>query len=377
MLYAGFLIRQERLKRNWSQEGLCKDICTVSYLSKIEKGKAEPSEEILRMLMSSMGLKWFSADREKEAVIQKAYEILWGFDEGLQEFLSKQDADLFIYSPYGPDWLLLCRYANDGSPVDEELETCLNHKQLALQRILQGRCQEAICLFPIGFVQYMASVSDYNAGRYTPALEKLQSAYQQAAQEGRARLMLYCKMMMGNCYSNQNNLPAMEHHYEVALRLAESLLDESAAASIAYNRAATQVEMGDYEQALIYFKSIENPKCMALHKHAICLEKLGRKEEALSVLDKAQTSPLTYEKYGDLEMLLLDIVRVRVEDPDYLKNADYGEKLIRGFDLCLKLLPSGYAQFHLPWLMEWYEHNRQYKKAMEVLRFFPEKRINH
>ena len=42
------LIRYERLKRNWSQEGLCDGICAVSYLSKIEQGKAEPNPQLLQ-----------------------------------------------------------------------------------------------------------------------------------------------------------------------------------------------------------------------------------------------------------------------------------------------------------------------------------------
>ena len=43
----GQLIRAERLRRGWSQEGLCRGVCAVSYLSKIEQGKAEASEEVL------------------------------------------------------------------------------------------------------------------------------------------------------------------------------------------------------------------------------------------------------------------------------------------------------------------------------------------
>ena len=42
---AGLLIRQARLGRDWSQEGLCRGICAPSYLSKIEQGKAAPSPE--------------------------------------------------------------------------------------------------------------------------------------------------------------------------------------------------------------------------------------------------------------------------------------------------------------------------------------------
>ncbi len=48
-LFPGLYIRQERLKRNWSQEGLCKGVCSVSYLSRLERGEAEASAEIVRL----------------------------------------------------------------------------------------------------------------------------------------------------------------------------------------------------------------------------------------------------------------------------------------------------------------------------------------
>ena len=38
---AGLLIRQARLQRDWSQEGLCRGICAPSYLSKIEQRSEE------------------------------------------------------------------------------------------------------------------------------------------------------------------------------------------------------------------------------------------------------------------------------------------------------------------------------------------------
>ena len=55
---AGLLIRQARLRRDWSQDGLCLGICTPSYLSKIEQGKAEPSPEVTELLLRRLGLVW-------------------------------------------------------------------------------------------------------------------------------------------------------------------------------------------------------------------------------------------------------------------------------------------------------------------------------
>ena len=54
--FVGTLIRRERLRQNLSQEGLCRGICAVSYLSKIEQGQVTPSEEIRRLLLERLGL---------------------------------------------------------------------------------------------------------------------------------------------------------------------------------------------------------------------------------------------------------------------------------------------------------------------------------
>ena len=71
MDYVGFLLRRERLRRNWSQEGLCKGICTVSYLSKIEQGKAAASDELLGLLLKRMDLQWTGGDRDLEETVMK------------------------------------------------------------------------------------------------------------------------------------------------------------------------------------------------------------------------------------------------------------------------------------------------------------------
>ncbi len=56
MNYQGYIIYRERMRQNWSQAGSCKGICTVSYMSKIETGKAEPSQEIVRLLLDRLEL---------------------------------------------------------------------------------------------------------------------------------------------------------------------------------------------------------------------------------------------------------------------------------------------------------------------------------
>lgn len=373
MLYAGFVIRRERLNRNWSQEGLCKGICTVSYLSKIEQGKAEPSEEILRLLMERMGLSWSQASPENAAEIRNAYEMLLSNDPALGDCVAGMEEAQYLYSSAGPDLLLLRQFSTENeAPLAGELEVCLDQRQLALQRLLQGRGDEAVRLFPCGFTFYHAGKNEYARGRMASALEKLQAAYQLASAEGRPWLMLYIRLTMGNCYSNRQNLPAMEQHYEVAQRLAAALGDESVLADIAYNRAATRLELGQYDRALAYFEQLHKPGRMALHKKAICYEKLGRTAEARKALRQAKAAPAEAWMPEGIDEEMLSLVEMRVSTPEYLHDSQYGEKLLHCFRRLQEEMPSGYARFHLPWVLEWYESNRLYKQALSLMKNFPE-----
>ena len=73
----GALIRQLRLERNYSQEGLAKGICAASYLSKIEQGQADPSPEIIDRLFAALGVEYC----RDEALLQQAQAHLDAYYE--------------------------------------------------------------------------------------------------------------------------------------------------------------------------------------------------------------------------------------------------------------------------------------------------------
>ena len=149
--------------------------------------------------------------------------------------------------------------------------------------------------------------------------------------------------------------------------------DESALRAIGYNTASAWIETGRYEEAYAWFSGQEQPTLMALHKLAICCEKTGRREEALRALTRAEAMDID-EIDRTLALRLLQLVRYRLEHPDYLTRDEYGTLLLDSFDRLQKELPLGYALFHLPWVLEWYKATRQYKKACELLEaYFPGK----
>ena len=187
--------------------------------------------------------------------------------------------------------------------------------------------------------------------------------------------MLLARLYMGNCYCNQVDLENMNAHYRVAERLARALGDEIALSEIRYNTASAQIESGQFTEAYAYFAALQRPRMMDLHKLAVCCEKLGKRKEALDALKRAAEMESDYPPTA-LAQKMCDLVRFRLEHPDYLRLPEYGEALLSVFDKCRKTLPIGYASFHLPWVLEWYTAARQFRQAYELSRSFPIKPKN-
>lgn len=185
MSIAGLLIRRERLARAWSQEGLCRGICGTSYLSKIEQGKAAASEEVLALLFARLGLSWTDdADGALHAQTEACMEALFAGDApafaAAFARLRAQERTL-LCSPCAADYLLLrefaCEADGERRPLDAEFVSFLDQRQLALQRVLEGRHEEAALLYPAAAIRLWQGAHLYARGRYAAASEALRAAY--------------------------------------------------------------------------------------------------------------------------------------------------------------------------------------------------------
>ena len=267
MSIAGLLIRRERLARAWSQEGLCRGICGTSYLSKIEQGKAAASEEVLALLFARLGLSWTDdADGALHAQTEACMGALFAGDApafaAAFARLRAQERTL-LCSPCAADYLLLrefaCEADGERRPLDAEFVSFLDQRQLALQRVLEGRHEEAALLYPAAAIRLWQGAHLYARGRYAAATEALRAAYDAAAAEGYAHIMMNCRVYLGNCCSDSGDPKRMQQHYAVAQRLAEALGDQKILATIRYNDAATKIECGDFAAAYAYFSPLAAP----------------------------------------------------------------------------------------------------------------------
>lgn len=377
------LIRYHRLERSWSQEGLCAGICAVSYLSKIEQGKAEPNADILSALMQRLEIRWHpEAAQEASALVEELWEAIVSMDSAEEQRLRKQlaqERERYVNGPHMLDVLLLERLKwNAVPPVESDdllpaFENCFDSRQRAWYLLAQDRCEEAFILMPNAFVSLNCGSAAYHAGSYTLAMERLLQSCALAAEEGRARVLMLARTLLGNCYSDQSDYAAMRRHYQTAARLARDLGDEDIVNTIRYNTAATELQLGHYEKAYAAFAGMKNPSAIVLHKKAICEEKLGRPQEALQTLalvEKVQNLHIDSADFPDRGWIdrFCQLVRYRLEHPDYLRDQAYGDLLISAYRDMQQELPHGFALFHQPWVEEWYVATRQYKQAYELKR---------
>ncbi len=377
------LIRYERLRRNWSLEGLCEGICAVSYLSKIELGKAEPGEEILSALMNRLELEWYGGKEAEEAkqLADELLEALLSVDGKWQnELLDKleENRTVYLHGPHMLQLLLLAALCENRECFETDLspfEDCFSPHQRALWLMGQRRYEEALPLFPMACTYLGSGGKFYEDGQYTQAVERLLQANAVAAEEGRVRVMLQARVLLGNCYSDLNDYQAMRTHYQAAERIAQSLGLEEMLEGIRYNTAVAQMVLGMYAEALQYYRSIESPYPLALHKMAICQEKLGMTQEALASLDRIERfDDVDWPPHPWLERMCA-LVRYRLEHLKYLRDAAYGEMLLDLYQGMQKELPYSIVLFHQPWVEEWYVATRQYKQAYELKKkdHFPDK----
>ncbi len=148
----------KRLQQKMTQEELCQGICSVSYLSKIENGKIEASEEILQLLCTRLEIavtdlrdvrrcegkldEWLNAlvhlDKQQ---VERIYEELQG------EMKHVLDFEIINYYK-----LLYTRYLimkRDFPAVEKELESLkkMYKKYSPFQKLLYTYSKRVILFF--------------------------------------------------------------------------------------------------------------------------------------------------------------------------------------------------------------------------------------
>lgn len=392
---AGFRLRQARLAQNLSQAGLCRGICAVSYLSKIEQGRAEPGADILRLLFARLRIVY----EDDPAFIAQGRALLRRLTERslLGEDCAAEEAQLAALgerldrSPLSLDYRLVRALRAPDEEVLPRLRALepyvpyMDEGAQFLCALLHGlhdpleealvRLRQADALRPCSVVSSAAAARLFCAGRCQEALRHCAQGYARAAEEGCLPMMRELSLTEANCYANLFNHTLMLRAFARTAALCQD--DESLLAQIDYNIGASFLEKQRWSEALEHLERARaydgrpgvsrsaHDRCMTLHKLAICLLELGRRDEALQRLAEAETEaaglPAPYR-----DMLRLVALRAR---PGYNDDDEYFELLQT---LCGTLgcgtLHAGFRQFHRLFLLEALTHRRRYREAYLLAR---------
>lgn len=392
--FLGALIRRERLRRNFSQEGLCRGVCAVSYLSKIEQGKVEAGEDILLPLLRRLGVDYetdpaFLA-RAEEAV-ETAYRELLSGRESLDAFQGartwlEENRERCLRSPYLLDVLLLLSLRQTLAPELEEFAAVMDRRQYALYLVLrlengeekneeESVREELLRLDGSAFYTIFVGELCLWRGNYAQAADLLARGYDLAAREGHAYLMTHAKLLLGNGYSATGHRDLMLSCYQVTRNLAACLREDRWSAYIDYNTAASYLEWGMDREALELLTAAPlETDPLYFHKLAIAYERLGRPEEAMAALERGYAlldgpggPPLEdTEEWLTSGRELLDLVRYRLEHPDYLGDGTYAGMMSRAFARLQAHMGDGFVRFHVPYMLEVLEAERRYKDAYQL-----------
>lgn len=377
----GALIRTKRLEKNYSQQGLCSGICTVSYLSKIEQGQGNPSEEIILALLKQLEIEsYFNQD-----FLQKADKEISGiykqiFEQGIAEQQEypfewiEENFDSLLHSIYFLDTMIFMQMKKRSQNL-EALESnfaLMDYRQKALFFLLKGEEEKAIQHFPCGYTYFVAGSMQCLRGEYAKAIGNLEVGFTYSWKECAVLLMMKVKLFLGNCYSELNEYQKMIECYENAekiLQYCNYTFKEKYIDSIYYNMGSTFLQQGLLEKAVETLQKCLIQDVNFCHKMGICMEKLGKKEQAKNWIEKGlkqlELSTTTEKVYH----LRLRLVQFRLQNDKYLEDKQY-QKLLTDCLEELEHYPQGWKRFEIPWLIELLTHQRKYKEIAKILQEF-------
>lgn len=386
----GYLIRSNRVKKKLSQEQLCKGICAVSYLSKIEAGIAEPNEEIIGKLFETLGI-IYTVDEEElkeySALLFQYFDAYFHHEPTveLEEQIYKNRANI-ENSELSITYQLFCIY-NAGMNNQDTVNRLLKgieqyreymsddtaflfymakgmYKKTSEERIAAYRKARQIkdCSLVYEALMYEA----FYAEQYQEAIQDCRIGYERAMQEGFLLVAKQISFLEGICYGNLGHIPQMMEAYRRTKELSRG--DKKIESSIDYNIGTVFIDQKEYRKAIPYLLSAlkyekEGKSAFLINlKLAEAYERLNEKMNGNVYLEMATSLS---KNLDEVCRKMIRMTRLRYET-DYLESEEYGSLLFELYGMG-ESMGSDFVRFYQPDMVEWLKAKRKYKEALRVV----------
>lgn len=378
----GLLIKSNREKLGFKQEYLCKGICSISYLSKIEKGTVIPSEDITNMLVNKLGIN-FNNDIEFVRKGKKIFEEISRANylgipidkDRLEEI--RKNKYLYLNSPLNIDYQLFELFDTlfeVKSTNILEYKEYMDNDQLYKAYLITSFVNEDINLLEeakkINYTAYVVNQMAYIKwinGKYYEAIELFLEALNLAYDEGCIKLQIDICIMLGNIYMDFH-LPTMQKYYDKALTLAK-FFNSGNIEYLVYYHMGIAYSSSDFIRSEEYLLK-------ALDLYTLDnIEPLERIYQKLCFLylkhDKKKEANIFYKKLMGTNKLesVNNLIGIMVSNEDYIHSEEYLEKLIDIYNVSKKKDKFSNTKFYGDFLINAYKANRKYKDALLVTEY--------
>ena len=370
---AGMILRAERIRQGKGQKEVCYGICVVSYLSKIERGSAEPDMAILKQLFARLG-KWdrllmspLTIDIRLVSAIYYSESAWKEVDKSFIESLMKKEAD-------GND---IQNFLNENVSTLVRLEDCMDEKQYAYYSLVCSRLTKD----PAEKMEWYQKVQHglqntlgmccliagyYEQAEYD-AIHRMENRFVTAAlEEGNVYALADYYFMNGSAYACVDMDEMMTVYYERTRRLLQNTgWWKEYEQGLYYNMGATYLAVGRYEEALDCLNRVRSEDFLLCHKKAwlhLLLGNTGEADHYLAIMKQLLSRKDMKGKMAErlmYEELCMEQKQDFTADPAYL---DLIERLIRAL---IKEKSFGFLYQYKNVILEAYTRQRKYKKALE------------
>ncbi|MGL5977863.1 MAG: helix-turn-helix domain-containing protein [Erysipelotrichaceae bacterium] len=382
----GFLIRKHRLEQNRSQEALCQGICVVSYLSKIEQGQVQPSQEIVEQLFAALGIvyhfdatslehmqtvfvqyfegMYFSTpvDGQRSEILEHRemlqhsslylnllffdwMEALKAHDTSKQELLYEEIKAFEDYFETGHQYL----FHTLASATLTNKEEQWHHMQRASKWVLCASSEASKMQFCFVYGDYQTAILHAN------------NAISLAVEEGSFITLVQACLCLGKTYARLGDVSLMKKHLQQASRLAanSTLAIEK---EVQYTIGLHHLLLEQYKDAIIALERAQQlgwDAFLCAHALALAYEEVDAhqgihyQEQAL-VFDKGM--------HLDLYERMAQVVTLRYQE-SYYYNESYAILLKEIYQIIHEEHRFDLKQLYAKLLQELYIFQRKYKDA--------------
>lgn len=378
----GLIIKRKREEMGYKQEYICRGICAVSYLSKIEKGIIIPSNEIIQQLMERLCISYYHepdfVENGKKLLEECYLSSLFGYsiEDEVWDHL-ELDGDKYINSPLLIDYQI-CMLDRQQDKLDSvsilQLKDFMNNKQLYRAYLITGLVNYDITLLEKAKQIERApevlngmGIIKWQSGKYYEAIEHFLEAQELAEHNNYLALLMHNNMLLGHIYMEVHR-PTMDKYYNKALIISRVLGNKEVEVMVYYHLgvAYSLVDFHKAEKNLLL--CIEVCPKEAIDTFEKAYQKLCFLYLNYGVRDKANYYYQEAMKYNNL-VEVNELIKIMLDDLEYIHNENYLDKLTSIYKYSKKHRKFSNTKYYGEYLLEAYKANRRYKEALAVMEF--------